>query len=351
MPPQPLPVSGNVATNSGEATTAGLRQVPGGDHFVAFQDKKTRALWRGFVHSLATSDPPVLGAMPPAPPGDPPPPPPNDDFAGAVVANAVPFETLQTTRSAGLEPDEPRPCGEVGASVWYQITPIDDVHVRLQTFGSDFDTVLAVYTGDAVDNLAPVACNDDAASGLTSAVAFEATAGVTYRIQAGGFQGEQGTLVLRGERLLLPPPPPAPPPSPSPGNDLLADAFLIEALPFGDAQSTDGAGVEPGEPQPCGQIGATVWYRLAPEASTMLRVDTEGSDFDTVLAVYTGGAIDDLTAVGCNDDTDGTVQSRIVFQPTPGTTYWIQAGGFDGQAGELFINVDTAPGPPPDGTG
>ena len=348
--PQPLPVSGNVATGSGGSTTAGLRQVLGGDHFVAFQDKETRALWRGFVHSLATSDPPVLGAMPPAPPGDPPPPPPNDDFA-AAVANAVPFVTLQTTRSAGLEPDEPRPCGEVGASVWHQITPIDDVHVRLETFGSDFDTVLAVYTGDTVDNLAPVACNDDAASGLTSAVVFEATAGVTYRIQAGGFQGEQGTLVLRGERLLLPPPPPPPPPSPSPGNDLLADAVLIEALPFGDAQSTDGAGVEPGEPQPCGQIGATVWYRFAPEGSTMLRVDTEGSDFDTVLAVYTGGAVDDLTVVGCNDDTDGTVQSRIVYEPTPGTTYWIQAGGFDGQAGELFINVDTAPGPPPGGTG
>ena len=168
---------------------------------------------------------------------------------------------------------------------------------------------------------------------------LEATRGTTYRIQVGGFGGDQGALVLSGESFVLPPPPPPPPPPSGPENDLFAHAEVIGALPFSDVQSTGAAGLEPGEPQPCGEIGATIWYRFTPKATTSLDVDTEGTAFDTVLAVYTGATVDALSLLACNDDTAGTVQSQISFQAAAGTTYWIQAGGFDGDHGELRVNA------------
>ena len=58
--------------------------------------------------------------------------------------------------------------------------------MTIDTLGSNFDTVLAVYTGNALNNLVMVGCDDDAAGGRQSRVTFTATAGTTYRVQVGG---------------------------------------------------------------------------------------------------------------------------------------------------------------------
>ncbi len=74
-----------------------------------------------------------------------------------------------------------------------------------------------------------------------------------------------------------------------------------------------------------------------------MTVDTFGSGFDTVLAVYTGPSLGSLTRVVCDDDTGG-VQSKVQFPAVPGTTYWIQVGGYDSpsalpQTGDLVLNI------------
>jgi predicted esterase len=341
LTPVPLPVRDNLPGLGGERVTGGLHQRLGGDHFIAFSDKDTRALWRTFVHSLATTDPPVIGAGDQPPPGNPPPPPAHDSFSAAMPIDAMPFSTIAATRSASAEEGEPRPCGEVGATVWYEVTARDDVHVDLDTFGSDFDTVLAVYAGDTIGDLAPIACSDDATGRLSSRVIFEASAETTYRVQVGGFGGEYGRLVLSGQTFSLPPPPPPPPPPTALENDHFDDALVISSLPFSDVKFTEGAGVEPDEPQPCGEIGSTVWYRFTPQTITTVEVNTTGSGFDTVLAVYTGDAIDQLAVLDCIDDSGGTLQSQVVFEASAGSTYWIQAGGFAGQPGELRVQASS----------
>ncbi len=136
-------------------------------------------------------------------------------------------------------------------------------------------------------------------------------------------------------------PPPPPPPVAVSGNDAFADGWIIPPpLPFVGEQSTVGSTEETGEPAPCGGIASTVWFSFTPDESETVIIDTVGSGFDTVLAVYTGSAVDALTPIACNDDFPGLFfQSRISFPVTAGTTYHVQAGGFNGQTGDLMLNV------------
>src|SRR5262249_6471725 len=99
-----------------------------------------------------------------------------------------------------LEPGEPTEGGVLTRSAWARFTPLQDMRVVLHTFGSEVDTVLAVYTGSAVNALTRVVGNNDIpAPGLSShgsLVQFDATAGVPYSIQVGSIGGQQGVISL-----------------------------------------------------------------------------------------------------------------------------------------------------------
>jgi hypothetical protein len=120
----------------------------------------------------------------------------NNAFAAATPLADASGSTGGSTAGASKEPGEPAHAGNAGGrSVWYVWTAPANANVTVHTGGSEIDTLLAVYTGTAVDSLALVAENDDAADG-TSSVAFAATAGTAYRIAVDGFAGEQGTFSL-----------------------------------------------------------------------------------------------------------------------------------------------------------
>src|SRR4051794_34149580 len=92
----------------------------------------------------------------------------NDDFANRISEPAapLPISAAGDTTDATVEPGEPEHAGdEGGASVWYEWTPAANGTYEIDTSGSSFDTLVAVYTGAAVAGLGdpPVAFNDDAA--------------------------------------------------------------------------------------------------------------------------------------------------------------------------------------------
>ena len=124
-------------------------------------------------------------------------PPPNDAFAAGTTVGAIPYQDAQSTLEATAEPGEPvSPCGPAGRSIWYRFTPAADVVLRADTLGSDFDTVLAVWTGSDLGSLSPVACSDDVVNSQSIAV-FAAEAGVPHVFQVGGYEGGGGTLMFR----------------------------------------------------------------------------------------------------------------------------------------------------------
>lgn len=120
----------------------------------------------------------------------------NDDFADAVVIDAIPFSDERSTFDATDEPGEPEGCGVGSQTVWYRYSATADERLTADTYGSTFDTVLAVYTGSTVDTLDEIDCNDDSFD-LQSKVSFDAVAGETYHFQVGGYAGETGELTFR----------------------------------------------------------------------------------------------------------------------------------------------------------
>jgi uncharacterized protein (DUF2141 family) len=104
--------------------------------------------------------------------------------------------------------------------------------------------------------------------------------------------------------------------------------------------TTTGATLETGEPAPCGSLGASVWYHFTAGASGTAVVDTVGgsTNYDTVLAAYTGSTLTGLTNRACNDDYSG-LQSRITFACTAGTIYRIQLGGYQAATGTATVDI------------
>ncbi|MBN2500379.1 MAG: C39 family peptidase [Anaerolineales bacterium] len=125
-------------------------------------------------------------------------------------------------------------------------------------------------------------------------------------------------------------------------NDDLANAYAVtEPLPYNNAQNTFGASMETGEDMhmSCGVPGASVWYTFTPSTSGTYTIDTFGSGFDTILHVFEGTAYNDLSLVDCNDDSQGTYQSKLNAELTAGVTYAINVSGYAGVSGTLDLNV------------
>jgi hypothetical protein len=167
-------------------------------------------------------------------------PPSNDDFANPLtltVGDAISGTNVDATSQA----DEPNPEGNNGSpytiyitendcttlteapkcgnSVWYSFQAPETTNYTIATCdrGTDFDSVLGVYTGDTIGAATQVGANDDGDgvcqggdSEVGSSVAFDATAGTTYHVQVAGYGADQGSFYLHANPTAAPPPPAAP---------------------------------------------------------------------------------------------------------------------------------------------
>jgi hypothetical protein len=258
----------------------------------------------------------------------------NNNLASATdILAPLPYSNTVDTTDANRQTGEPL-CDLIGATVWYKHTPASNGTLRADTVGSDFDTVIAVFSGPASSptfgSLSLVGCNDQALGGDQSEVLFAATAGTTYYFQVGGVAGGTGSLTFHLAVSAVTPP----------ANDNFLSAVSASPLPYNNNRATAGAALEPSEQRPCGdQIGATVWYRHAPSTDGVLTATTTGSDFDTVLGVYTGSSFATLTNLACDDDGGPGVTSQVALSVASGTTYYLQAGGFDNATGNLAFGL------------
>lgn len=130
-----------------------------------------------------------------------------------------------------------------------------------------------------------------------------------------------------------------------PANNNFASATTI--LLSGTSAQVAGSNVmatkEAGEPNhAAGEAGGrSVWWRWVAPGNGRTTVTTQGSNFDTLLAVYTGSAVSALTSLGSNDDvTRGVVRtSSVAFDAVGGTTYYFAVDGWSGRFGVIQLNV------------
>ncbi len=273
-------------------------------------------------------------------------PPLNDNFADAVtITGPLPAVVFGRNFGATIEPGEPihttREDVPASNSVWWKWTAPQSQSYQLSLDGSNFDSVLAVYTGSAVNALTKIGANDDFIGPL-SFLTFTAVAGETYYIAVDGFSGQAGNIELR----VLPPPV-------AMTNDYFADRIKL----YGASISTEGSNIGAQHEYPTETIGAftpypsilenrTVWWQWTAPADGPVTIDTRNSSFDTALFVYSGNALNALTALVWNDDIGSENstyyrQSQLTFTATRGTRYQIMVMGFDWtHFGSILLHIN-----------
>ncbi len=348
----------------------------------------------------------------------------NDLFSGSLLLTGAAGTQSGDNTASSEEAGEPNHAGNPGGrSLWYRWTAPATGTWIFDTGGSRFDTLLAVYSGTAVNALDPVAANDDHGAGtigepVNSLVTLGAVQGTTYRIAVDGYNSStdpasasRGMVALNWRRVLLPPQIIGFSPGTgtsgtqvsisglnfdgatavqfnglaaafAPGGDTTltatvpagATSGIISVIsPGGTGSSTAGftvvtglahdtftaarvltgntsgitdsnaaATLEHGEPAHANTTGgASLWFRWTAPATGRFIFDTIGSDFDTLLAIYTGTAINALTPLASNDDIDGAANnrvSRVSLNAVAGTNYRIAVDGWSGLRGNVALN-------------
>ncbi len=128
----------------------------------------------------------------------------NDQFSAALPISGLSGQNSGITIGATKQALEPYHAGVAGgASIWYQWMASETGWVTINTNGSSFDTVLAVYTGTTLSNLLPIAAdNNSGATNGASLVTFYAQAGQTYLIAVDGVNGATGEVVLQWQQTI-----------------------------------------------------------------------------------------------------------------------------------------------------
>lgn len=261
-------------------------------------------------------------------------PPVNNDFEKRSALTGTNLTANGSTQNANKQAGEPSHAGNAGGrSVWWTWTAPANGRLQVSTTGSAFDTLLAVYTGSAVNALTLAAQNNNStASGVNSLVAFNVTAGTIYQIALDGFAGARGDYQLQLQFTAG---------NSMPGNDLFSSAVTLSGSNTSGSGNSANAAKEAGEPAHAGNAGgASVWFNWTAPTSGTVTLTTTGSSFDTVLAVYTGGTVSSLTEVASNDDdSSGGNVSRVQFTATPGQTYRFAVDGYNGASGSFSLQL------------
>jgi hypothetical protein len=252
----------------------------------------------------------------------------NDAFATPATLGATSGSLTANTAGASHEAGEPNHANVAGAhSLWYTYTAPADGFLTVSTAGSAFDTLLAVYQGSVISSLTVVGFNNNiSASVPQSQVRVPVVNGQAYLIAVDGSGSASGALSLGWTFT---------------GTcDNAATATVIAGAGGSATASNAGATGETGEPNHGGVAARhSVWWKwTAPADGTVFfttggSVGTDGQPLDTVIGVYTGGAVNALTTIVANDDTDDSdVTSQVGFKVHNGTTYLIAVDGVASKA-------------------
>src|SRR5262249_38683458 len=153
-------------------------------------------------------------------------------------------------QAATKQAQEPNHGGNAGGrSVWYKWTAPVTGEAVVDTMGSSFDTLLAVYTGNAINSLVLVAESDDfTPQSPFGRVTFNAVAGTTYQIAVDGYNDGTGTFTgsIALHYSLF---------GTAPANDNFANAVVLTGSEGQVSGRSHMATVEAGEPLKAGSAG------------------------------------------------------------------------------------------------
>lgn len=275
----------------------------------------------------------------------------NDFFASARSISGTSGSINDSNTSATREVGEPQPYGSA-ATKWYSYSAPTSGTMSINTDGSNFDTVLAVYSGSSVSTLTTLASDDDSGSEAQSALTVSVSQGSTYFVQVGGYTSSHvGSIVLTwslsGSTC-----------SGTPSNNSFSCATTLSTASGTSNTSNSLATTEAGEPSQYNS-GRSIWYRFSPTGSGTGLFDLYLSDFDTVLEVYRSSSaspsFSNLVAVASNDDFSDSDMTSYLPSVTisAGYHYFVRVAGYNSSSGSVrfYWNLSltspaTVPGAP-----
>ncbi len=243
----------------------------------------------------------------------------NDDFENRSKVTGFPLTVTGTNTFGTFESNEPMHERYSRHSLWWSWRPDTTRAVRVTSEGSGFLAAIAVYQQAPVVGLQRLAGAVGGDDGSPADLTFLAVQGQDYELAIDGYADETGTAVLN----LLPG---VPPPNDNFSNAIELTGFAVTA------QGTNlTATREPGEWLPLqmdplqtdASGGQTVWWSWVAPTNGYLSLSTEGSDFDSVLAVYTGSTLGALQRVAIGFDEPG-LTAHAYFPVQQNTRYTIQ---------------------------
>jgi len=276
----------------------------------------------------------------------------NDSCSSASSTDAISGYGTFAVNNTGATAGSPvGTCGLMGRDVWFYWTaPVTEM-VTVSTCGLvvGADPVSAIWADGSPAGTCPtteIVCLDDSC-GVQQAVQFAATAGTSYFIELGSYNGGAG---YNASFSIAGPPPPVPNDSCTLPINLVGDG----PHPFNTVGATTGA--EGQTEALCLFFGGTdifndVWYTWTATTTGLyeLTLCNGTTHPDTRLAVYSGAGCPAAgSAIACNDDSCGLI-SALCFSATAGQTYLVQIGAFGpGQTGTgnlLFTPLVPNPSP------
>ncbi len=130
-----------------------------------------------------------------------------------------------------------------------------------------------------------------------------------------------------------------------PDGDTLTGATPLSAATGQISSGNALASKQAGEPNHAGNSGgASMWFAwIAPSTGSFL-FTTQGSSFDTLLAIYQGTAVDALTAIASNNDNGApSGVSSVAIDAVAGQTYLIAIDGNNGATGTISLTWNPTP--------
>ena len=129
------------------------------------------------------------------------------------------------------------------------------------------------------------------------------------------------------------------------GSDNFADATNIPATCSPATQSLVNTGSNVGYTKEINETATTavyqktVWFKFTAPSTTSYNIKTVGSNFDTLLVVFSGTSLGTLVILASDDDSGGNSTSMLNVNLTSGQQYYIQVAGYNGASGNYILTT------------
>ena len=254
------------------------------------------------------------------------------DDGGKTAATATPITLLPASvvSLAGSANQQGKIYYSGNVNFFYFLATVSGtITIKQSAMGSSLFSQLTVYSASG-QNLG----SGGAPNALTASVTTHVTAGSYYFVQAGAFSNGTGAYILQIGTLADPPPVP-------PVGHTFATATPILITPDPENWGVVTTITSPsGADYAIGAAGNVDYFSFVAPTTGQMTIRqyadaSVGSTLDSHLYVYAANQ----TLIWQNDDSDGTMNSRIVIPVAAGTTYYAEATGHNASTGAYQLSV------------